>query len=88
VESGRRPGKIVAAHSTDGAVDRTRPVYPYPAVARYDGTGSTDDAANFRPYTPPRDPGPGYHWLGERLYSHGYQTWCHAKGTRLACGRA
>ena len=28
-------------------VDRTRPLCPYPQVARYTGTGSTDDAANF-----------------------------------------
>ena len=28
-------------------VDRTRPLCPYPQVATYKGTGSTDDAANF-----------------------------------------
>lgn len=88
-ETGRRPGKIIASKLTgDGKVTRTRPVYPYPTVARYDGTGSPDKAANFVPSTPAREPGPGYHWLGERLYSHGYQTWCHADGTRLACRRA
>jgi hypothetical protein len=27
---------------------RTRPLCPYPQVARYTGSGSTDDAANFR----------------------------------------
>ena len=26
---------------------RTRPLCPYPKVAVYDGSGSTDDAANF-----------------------------------------
>ena len=30
-----------------GKVDRTRPLCPYPQVARYKGTGSIDDAANF-----------------------------------------
>jgi hypothetical protein len=30
----------------DGVV-RTRPLCPYPQVARYRGTGSTDEAANF-----------------------------------------
>jgi feruloyl esterase len=29
-------------------VDRTRPLCVYPAVAVYSGTGSTDDAANFK----------------------------------------
>jgi len=34
-------------HITDGKVDRTRPLCPYPQVAKYKGTGSIDDAANF-----------------------------------------
>jgi tannase/feruloyl esterase len=32
---------------TSGTVDRTRPLCAYPEVARYTGTGSTDEAANF-----------------------------------------
>jgi feruloyl esterase len=48
VENGVAPDNIVASRfAADGTVDRTRPVFPYPMVARYDGTGSTDDAANF-----------------------------------------
>ena len=47
VEHGRAPDRIVASHRTDGTVDRTRPLCPYPQVAIYTGTGSTDDARNF-----------------------------------------
>jgi feruloyl esterase len=47
VEEGTAPERIVASHRTDGKVDRTRPLCPYPQVARYNGTGSTDDAASF-----------------------------------------
>jgi feruloyl esterase len=47
VERGRPPDRIVASHSTDGIVDRTRPLCPYPQQAIYKETGSTDDAANF-----------------------------------------
>jgi len=46
VERGEAPDRIIASHSTDGTVDRTRPLCPYPQVARYIGTGSIDDAAN------------------------------------------
>jgi feruloyl esterase len=28
-------------------VTRARPLFPYPQVAKYKGSGSTDDAANF-----------------------------------------
>jgi hypothetical protein len=39
---------ITAARVDNGAVTRTRPLCPYPQVARHTGSGSTDDAANFR----------------------------------------
>ncbi len=47
VERGTPPDRILAAHSTNGAVDRTRPLCPYPQTAVYRGLGSTDDAASF-----------------------------------------
>jgi feruloyl esterase len=47
VTTGKAPERVVASHSTDGKVDRTRPLCPYPQVAKYRGTGSVDDAANF-----------------------------------------
>jgi len=46
-ESGVAPKEIVASHVTAGAVDRTRPLCPYPQVAVYKGTGSNNDASNF-----------------------------------------
>ncbi len=47
VEHGKAPDTIVASHSTAGKVDRTRPLCPYGTVAKWTGTGSSDDAANF-----------------------------------------
>ena len=47
VEHGRAPGTITASHSTDGKVDRNRLLCPYPQVAKYRGTGSSDEAGNF-----------------------------------------
>ena len=47
VEHGIPPKKIIAHHSTNGVVDRTRPLCPHPEVAVYKGSGSTDEAANF-----------------------------------------
>ncbi len=50
-EEGTAPEQIIAAKrsSPDPKVPavRTRPLCPYPQVARYNGSGSTDDAANF-----------------------------------------
>jgi feruloyl esterase len=47
VADGNAPKQILASHLTNGTADRTRPLCPYPQVASYRGTGSTDDAANF-----------------------------------------
>jgi feruloyl esterase len=47
VEKGVAPDKLIASHSTNGKIDRTRPLCMYPQVARYKGTGNSDEAANF-----------------------------------------
>ena len=53
VEKGAAPDKLMATHSANGKVDRTRPLCMYPLVARHKGTGSTDEAANFSCVTAP-----------------------------------
>jgi feruloyl esterase len=47
VEKGNPPAQMVASHVASGQVDRTRPLCTYPQVARYKGSGSMDEAANF-----------------------------------------
>jgi len=47
VATGDAPERIIASNPSN-ATPRTRPLCPYPQEAKYIGTGSTDDAANFR----------------------------------------
>ena len=47
VEKGKAPDALVAKKIVGGQVTRSRPLCPYPQVARYKGTGSIDEAANF-----------------------------------------
>ena len=51
VEEGIAPDQIIAAkpqgQDPKGPVTRTRPLCAYPQLARYKGSGSTDDASNF-----------------------------------------
>jgi feruloyl esterase len=47
VEQGTPPDRIVASRIVNGATVGTRPLCPYPRRALYDGSGSTDQAANF-----------------------------------------
>jgi len=48
-EKGQPPASIEATRAANpqGRTEMTRPLCPYPQIARYTGTGSTDDAKNF-----------------------------------------
>jgi hypothetical protein len=52
VEKQAPPNSIVASRMVNNQVVRTRPLCPYPQVARYSGQGSIDEAANFRCVAP------------------------------------
>jgi len=47
VEQQKPPDQIVATHLAAGAVDRSRPLCPYPQVAVYRGSGDSNTAENF-----------------------------------------
>jgi feruloyl esterase len=48
VEKGAAPEKMIASQIAQGATVRTRPLCVYPQIAKWNGTGSSDEAANFR----------------------------------------
>ena len=52
VEKGKAPDQLIASKVTNGSVVRTRPLCPYPQVARYKGEGSIDEAENFKCVAP------------------------------------
>lgn len=47
VERDSAPDSITAVHRSNGEIDRSRPLCPYPQVAVYTGSGSIDAAENF-----------------------------------------
>jgi feruloyl esterase len=47
VEQSQAPADVTASRVEHGKVVRTRPLCPYPQVATYKGSGSTDEARNF-----------------------------------------
>ena len=46
-DQGKAPAQIPASQSAEGSVIRTRPLCPYPQIAKYKGSGSIDKAENF-----------------------------------------
>jgi hypothetical protein len=66
------------------SLDRTRPIYPYPLVASYNGSGSVNDAANF--HSIKGNVGPArYLWAGEDFYQANKQLQCAVINTQLKC---
>src|SRR5215831_3159122 len=85
VEHGTAPDSVVATELSTASpptVVRTRPVYPYPEVARYNGSGSIDDATNFHAVTPASVP-PPTPWLGH--FPSAPALWCSYHGTSYVC---
>jgi hypothetical protein len=52
VEAAKAPDRITAAQVVNGRTVRTRPLCPYPQTAKYNGSGSIDQAENFRCMAP------------------------------------
>jgi feruloyl esterase len=54
VEKGQAPDVMIASRVVSGAVERSRPIYPYPLLARYSGQGDPKAAASFVAHDPTR----------------------------------
>ncbi len=52
VERGIAPDKLIASRMSNGAVVRSRPVYPHPLQARYSGRGDPRSAESFERFDP------------------------------------
>jgi feruloyl esterase len=80
---GAGPG---AGTATPPAVaDLTRPIYPYPYIAKYTGKGSVTDAANYE--QGPARPAPAelFNWLGSGFYAARTTKWCTPTGSTFQC---
>ena len=96
VEKGMAPNRIVGRFNKGGGggrgganaappqVYRTRPVFPYPQITVYKGTGSIDDEANFTSAAPKTAP-EKITWLGNTSTLTGYERWCGWDGLNFSC---
>ncbi len=70
---------------TPGAVDRTRPIFPYPGQARYTGTGSIDSETSFVLGKGVELPANRLQWMGSSFYTPGYEMWCTVTTSGVQC---
>jgi feruloyl esterase len=54
VEKGQPPDVMIASRLANGTVERSRPIYPYPLLARYTGQGDPKSAGSFAAHDPAR----------------------------------
>ncbi|MBB5344336.1 tannase/feruloyl esterase family alpha/beta hydrolase [Tunturibacter empetritectus] len=52
VEKGEAPEELIARRSSNLVMERSRPVFPYPVLARYSGKGDPKQAESFVPVDP------------------------------------
>lgn len=65
VEGGTAPSSVTATDTINNTT-LTRPVYPYPEIPRYNGSGDPNQAASFHPVA---SPGAHYtNWIGNDLF--------------------
>lgn len=88
VESSTAPGKVIVDYFSDATrnvLAKRRPVWPFPAVAQFDGKGDPNAEASFAPVVPADKLPTTLEWLGLKDYVPGQQMWCEMKDTALAC---
>ena len=92
VETGKAPNELVAtgltgADAVGGAGQTvTLPIYPYPVVPKYSGSGSVLSASSYYAHIPEDEPGPSTKNAGDYLYTTSFpQIDCGVKGDLIAC---
>jgi feruloyl esterase len=66
VEQGTAPSQLTISYAPTNATPFSRPVYPYPFIPSYNGSGDQNSAASFHPVA-----SPGAHytdWIGNYLF--------------------
>jgi feruloyl esterase len=54
VEKGQPPDVMIASRMANVVTDRTRPIFPYPVLARYSGSGNPKEASSYVAFDPVR----------------------------------
>ena len=92
VEDGTRPGRVDVSYFAPGKIDSaaaiTRPIFPYPRVARYNGQGDSRASQDFVETTRSESQlfADRFEWLGLRNYEPGKQLWCDEEQGATTCG--
>jgi hypothetical protein len=93
VEDGTSPGRVTINYGVNpnNTTDPTvwafrRPVFPYPAIAAYQGSGDVNLPDNYVATSPPQHFSDRFDWLGLANYKPNNQLWCQFDGSRNELG--
>lgn len=85
VEKGDAPDEVTYSIKLDDGATATRPVYPYPSMTTYDGTGEVNQASAWQRADLPAGLEDRLEWAGLENYRSGNTTWCAWQGATLEC---
>lgn len=72
VEKGNAPAKVITTQTnSQGGVVRTWPVFPYPELTKYKGSGSVDSSTSYVGKLPSPLPNDHFKWVGNYLFHGG-----------------
>lgn len=80
-----RPPQGEGRGTPAAVADLTRPIYPYPYVAKYVGKGDIRDAANYVRGAAHYAPASFADWAGADFYKPDATKWCSPNATGLSC---
>lgn len=84
VERDAPPASLMATETSTTSpttVVARRPIYPYPEISRYNGTGNVNDPSSYSGQ--PSTSLPTTHWLGK--FPSARPLWCGYRGSRYVC---
>lgn len=85
VEQGAAPEALEYTIKLGDGEQATRPVFPYPSMVEYDGSGDVKLAASWKRADLPAGLVDTLEWKGLENYRPGNATWCSWKGASLVC---
>lgn len=69
MEQGVAPDELLTTQTFDGAGVATRPVFNYPLISQWNGTGDPTRASSFAAAEPATPADETYDWIGKELFT-------------------
>jgi feruloyl esterase len=85
VENDEAPDSLITTQSDAGQIVASRPVFNYPLISKWDGSGDPALAESYQPAEPEVEADESYEWIGKELFTGDGEVWCVQDGVSVSC---